>query len=82
MNKHLVTAERMCQLLNNEFERGYSLAKFKYKTQNGEWIPRTVIFPTGKMQYYKCSNCDTDNLWSVKTNFCPNCGADMRGEEQ
>ena len=28
----------------------------------------------------RCSECDYSMPWAVR-NFCPNCGADMRGEE-
>ena len=29
---------------------------------------------------FKCSNCKAKNF-TMKSNFCPNCGADMRGEK-
>ena len=35
--------------------------------QEGEWI------------YVKCSECGT--VHDTQTNYCPNCGADMRGEQ-
>ena len=32
---------------------------------------------------FKCSICGEPNhTWIPKPNFCPNCGADMRGEEE
>lgn len=30
--------------------------------------------------YFTCSNCRKGN--AIKTNFCPYCGADMRGEKE
>lgn len=40
----------------------------------GEWIRR-------KMNWYICSNCNykTDSIGETFFNFCPNCGADMKG---
>ena len=40
----------------------------------GEWIRR-------KMNWYICSNCNhkTDSIGETFFKFCPNCGADMRG---
>ncbi len=31
-------------------------------------------------EWFKCSNCGME--WSNLTNFCPNCGADMRTSEE
>ena len=30
----------------------------------------------------KCSNCGYEYCFPFNYNYCPNCGADMRGEEQ
>lgn len=38
---------------------------------HGEWVPHMVV-------NYACSECGKDGH---KTNFCPNCGADMRGDQ-
>lgn len=42
----------------------------------GEWI-----FPYGDKKYKRCSACGK-TFYSIPStsNFCPNCGADMRGE--
>ena len=42
----------------------------------GEWIKQYFDF-RDNCQIYSCSKCDYQD---VDTNFCPNCGADMRGE--
>ena len=43
----------------------------------GEWITRNgdIVFPF--WERYECSVCHEYNGCS---NFCPNCGADMRGD--
>ena len=48
--------------------------------KHGEWEPSPHLFG-----YVRCSECHDCNIWSEwidgkKWNFCPNCGADMRGE--
>jgi hypothetical protein len=40
----------------------------------GEWIDHQE----GRWIYAKCSECET--VHDVRSNFCPNCGADMRPE--
>ena len=48
--------------------------------KRGEWIYVTVEewLRTGRDYGHHCSECDEINE-SGKSNFCPNCGADMRG---
>ena len=44
----------------------------------GEWITET----SGYYSYFRCNNCNS-YCSSVKTNFCPNCGASMsRGDKE
>lgn len=43
--------------------------------KTGEWIEH--FDESGK--WYECDQCHTD--WGGAVNFCPDCGADMRGEE-
>ena len=44
---------------------------------NGEWI-----FPYGDKKYKHCSACGK-TFYSIPatSNYCPNCGADMRGDK-
>ena len=42
---------------------------------HGEWIDEFGKF----LLLYKCSKCSSDYPW--KTNFCPNCGCDMKGKK-
>lgn len=47
------------------------------KQSEGEWEKRTfVIFDSAKVGY-RCSECNT--TWDAPTNYCPNCGAKMKG---
>lgn len=49
----------------------------KNKQKMGKWIDMDT--PTSRyIPRYKCSICGN---WANHSNFCPNCGADMRGEE-
>ncbi len=44
--------------------------------KTGEWIEH--FDESGK--WYECDQCHTD--WGGAVNYCPNCGADMRGVEE
>lgn len=60
-----------------------SLLSAQSERKKGEWIPQNHnktngMISTAVYYYPKCSVCGhCDNY----TNFCPNCGADMRGEQ-
>lgn len=62
----------------NAFEHGYTEAESKYREilerKHGEWIESDFG--------WKCSICgNTSVMWQRTYNFCPNCGADMRGDK-
>ena len=63
-----------------QYERGYEDAKRIYKRPIGEW---RIDEPedSGLGTIYKCPYCKYE-VECVPTNFCPNCGADMRGTEE
>lgn len=44
-----------------------------------EYCKMKGLVPSGFQPYWYCSECEDGLL--VRSNFCPNCGADMRGEE-
>ena len=44
----------------------------------GEWVPEEKIYRSPLALNYRCSQCGET---SRKTNFCPNCGCDMRGKK-
>ena len=45
----------------------------------GVWIEKEYCEPWGGYYLFHCSECDSPN--AQKRNFCPNCGADMRGDD-
>ena len=49
--------------------------------ERGEW--KKVNTPFGRPIYYECSVCgyEAHDVSNGNTNYCPNCGADMRGDE-
>ena len=56
--------------------------EFEKKRPHGEWIEHKGFGTNGHYECeYSCSKC---NEWvgSRKTNFCPNCGADLRGTKE
>ncbi len=67
-----------------EYQRGYGDAKKIYERKKGAWIPQNYnktngMVSTAVYYYPKCSVC---GQYANYTNFCPNCGADMRGEQK
>lgn len=72
-----ITEEQWDMILDVDFENTQSITfHTKYgkevefvKRKRGNWIPTT----DGR---YKCDVCKSQN--DTDTDFCPNCGADMR----
>ena len=57
----------------------------RVERKNGKWLTQTQycnkhnLVPSGLGAYFWCSCCE--EAVEKLSNFCPNCGADMRGEE-
>jgi len=51
--------------------------------KKGEWIPAFDGKFTGGAYWFSCSNCKriVPDVRNGGWNYCPNCGADMRGEQ-
>ena len=53
--------------------------------KKGEWIRENIVLTSNPPQYqWHCSECGKMVHWftaEVLTDFCPNCGAEMRGEQ-
>lgn len=84
-----VNREELIKALNydrQQYEKGYADAKAEYKPKDGKWLYRD-----GDNVGY-CSECGEDGGLSfcssqgdfrfIETDFCPNCGADMRKESE
>lgn len=56
------------------YETGYR------KRSEGEWIP-TYTYTAEGTGIYKCSLCGRKSANPKADNFCPNCGAEMKGGE-
>ena len=54
-----------------DFMSGFEMGREKFKTR-GHWLDNPIK--------WVCSNCKRNN--SSKTNYCPDCGAYMKGEDQ
>ena len=62
------------------YNRGYQFGFYTgqhTKLPTGKWIFAGFCFSTTQ---YKCSRCKLNSL--EKTDFCPNCGAKMKGAEE
>ena len=60
----------------NGYKKGYEDGKAD-AVKRGRWEERyAIIFDSG-LYACRCSECNT--TWDAKTNYCPYCGADMRG---
>jgi len=68
------TEEDIKQAIKENFDIGYEMAKNKYARPKGEWIKMSDRYGV----YFACEKCGYDRERAI-TNFCPNCGADMRG---
>lgn len=72
-----------------DFKDGYKQAiidgKTNFQRPKGEWIERTERITLDT--YYECSNCKEPwttiegTPWQNMMNFCPNCGARMKGNK-
>lgn len=65
-----------------DFKAGYKQAildgKTNFSRPQGEWIFKTKsTFPQYQPDEFECSSCK--QVSTQKYNFCPYCGADMRG---
>lgn len=64
------------------YDKGYADAKNKYEKPKGEWIE---VEGYDGDTYYECNQCGEPWVLTAGTpkdndmNFCPKCGADMRG---
>ena len=65
-----MTEQQEQMIFNEGYRRG------KADRPKGEWIKSKT-----HASMWVCSNCDWGYQDCYDFNFCPNCGADMRGED-
>lgn len=68
---------------SSSYKELQALRQFKKDNERptGEWIKADIItFGSGYDWIYKCSVCNFHS--KGETNYCPNCGAKMKGEEE
>ena len=72
---------RTLELWNTAYTEGYDKGS-KGIRMMGEWVCERKQ-PSWQDRYV-CSNCGTEKYFKVgeRDNFCPHCGADMRGDSK
>ena len=73
-NYHNIQNLSLTQIYDSGVDEGYRIAK--QETPKGKWLD---IYESHIA--YECSNCHRQ-MPVVDFNFCPNCGADMRGDTE
>lgn len=75
-----VNIDHIADDLSRAYQDGYNAGYADFpatdvrEAKRGKWIDHQE----GRWIYAKCSECGT--VHDVESNFCPNCGADMRPE--
>ena len=70
------------QIPKEVFERLLELDRSNQKQSEGKWIEHPHFDFEGGYSgaNYECSNCHYDDIYDLDDmNFCPNCGAKMKG---
>lgn len=72
--------EELLKIAEDIYNTAYARGKASTERPQGEWIKWNFkTFGAMGDWEYKCSNCE--KVYDGEYNFCPNCGADMRGDE-
>ena len=68
--------EKALKYDRDQYDKGYSDARMRYKRKTGEWLTdyESQFFNPGR----RCSLCG--KVVEFSENYCPNCGAYMKGE--
>lgn len=72
-------ADLAVEQLEYAYNSGYKTAKAKYSRPQGKWIKQGVYFEC-PFCHCGCNSIITDKIVFGRLNYCPNCGADMRGD--
>lgn len=68
--------QRLCELV---YDKGYQAGE-QSKRPHGKWEYLVTGLTSLGFDYCSCCNFPTP-IYLDKPNFCPNCGADMRGDQ-
>lgn len=82
--------ENAQQMIENAIK---NLRELKQEPKRGKWVDRASELDAGLGRHnFVCSECahtawyfvgGSEDWWDIrKPNYCPNCGADMRGDEE
>ena len=68
-------------VLHDNYSMGYQdgVRKVLSERPQGEW---EEPFEMNGKSYHKCTNCHISSELILFGNYCPNCGAEMKGEEE
>lgn len=72
--------ETVCGCVRNEDKAGALYDTFGWRKQSeGEWLEQVRVSKEGKplLRHYKCNLCGV--YLATQANYCPNCGAKMKG---
>jgi ribulose bisphosphate carboxylase small subunit len=65
---------------NQGYDLGYKEGKSKQEPKTGHWIDITNKNKT--VIAVRCSCCEKSPKYAIKSDFCPNCGAEMSEVEE
>lgn len=85
-----ITNDDLQAAMTESYHLGYELAETKFKKPQGEWkcFMGSAYYGVDEdnepiwreRKIYHCPFCNRRTV--IKENYCPNCGADMRGGRQ
>ena len=78
-NPHFMT-ETLVQVLKNAIDKASTIDPESLRPQ-GEWITKSWWQRKTKYTVNVCSICKSNVKPKLKPNYCPNCGAVMREEQ-
>lgn len=81
INNYFKTECSVNTSIREAFEKGFLIGASKVQKKRGKWIP--VTNSRGGHECDKCHNYapSYQNSKEHLSDFCPSCGADMRGEQ-